>query len=141
MFKLTQSPTYWFPVELFQLGADGAVERVEIDVLFARLSVDEEEALLAEVHAHKLLDRSVAPRLMRGWRKVADEAGAELPWSEPNRDAFLNIAGNATQVMRAYFTSRNQAALGNLHSSRADGPPLNGASPNGALTPTAPIRH
>lgn len=128
MFKLAQSPTYWHPVELVQIEEDGSVSNVQVEVQFLRLTETQEEALLAEAREKAQRDRAVAPRIMRGWRKVGDERGVELPFTDANRDAFLDIAGNATAVVAAWFLSRNQAALGNLTRSRVPGSRLNGTA-------------
>lgn len=135
MFKLTQSPTYWYPVQLLDLDADGNVVSAEIQVQFVRLSVDEEEAL----RQRNTADRVLAREIMRGWRGVADEQGQALPYGDEARERFLAQPGAAYAVVIAFYESRNQAALGNLMRSRALGQPPSAAGDPGA--PAATIRH
>jgi hypothetical protein len=122
MFKLTETPVYWWPVELLTVDAEGQIGSATVDVQFRRLTVDEETALMADTREHALSDLDVSRRILTGLRRVVDEHGVEPPWSDALRDAFLAKPGVASAVVAAFFLSRNQAALGNLKRSRADGP-------------------
>lgn len=121
MFKITQSPTYWWPVTLLQVAQDGSIDAVEIDVQFRRLSVHQHAALLQRATDEKLLDTDIARQILTNWRKVVDGDGAELPFNEANLDAFLAMPGNGTAIVGEFLLSRDQGALGNLKRSREAG--------------------
>lgn len=133
MFKLTQSPAYWWPVELLQVEPDGEVAVATLRVQLRRLTVDEEDALMHETAAQALSDVEVARRVVLGMADLLDEHGAAVPYSDAARDKVLAQPGAASAIVAAFFSSRSQAALGNSRRSRADGP---GKADSSATAPT-----
>lgn len=136
MFKLTQSPAYWWPVELLTVSPEGQVGSTEIEVQYARLTEPELEALHAQVRELRLGDDVVAERLMRNWRKVGDD-DTEMPFTPENCARFLGVPGTGSAVVAAFYQSRSQAALGNLKRLREAGAT---ATPAGA-TAQPPTKH
>lgn len=109
MFRLTQSPTYFWPVEFELPDEDKPGELVKhgFDALFARLDVDQHQALMDDTVKQGLSDRDFARRVIKGWRKVLEDNGNdEMPFTVPKLDEMLKISSIATAIAKAYMESR-----------------------------------
>lgn len=107
MFKLDQSNTYWYPVSVEMTDSDGRKRKVEFDAEFARLPQDEINELFRkrEEDETPLKDADLLDRVFRGWRRVQDAEGRELPVTSENRATVLGIFPVSPSVVRAYLKS------------------------------------
>lgn len=111
MFKLTQSPAYWWPV-LFRLPSDAeSGKHVEhgFDVQFKRLDVAQQAALMERTEKERFDDRAFSKEVVTSFRHVLDDRDAEVPFSDGALDQLLHVPGVATAVAKAYFASREDA--------------------------------
>lgn len=111
MFKLTQSPAYWWPVR-FTLPSDAeAGKHAEhgFEVQFKRLDVAQHEALMTRTESERLDDRRFCQEVVTSFRDVLDERDVEIPFSPSALDQMLHVPGVAMAVAKAYFASREGA--------------------------------
>ena len=113
MFKIAQSPTYWWTVKVRQpVGGEQAnqVETVDFDVEFVRL----DDAAMTDFGATSKADglslAAMCTRVVRNWRNVVGDDGASLPFSAEAAVRVFNLAGVGAAVMDAFFGSRLPAA-------------------------------
>lgn len=103
MFKLAQKTSYTWPVTV-HIPADGgrftkagfdaefkALPQERIDDYLAGRGNDDEADFLNEV--------------VIGWKGVADDAGADVPYSEDAKPKLLAIPYVRTALVRAFFES------------------------------------
>lgn len=116
MFKLAASPHYWWPIKLLQ-PADGEVAGVvlehQFEAKFARLDEDEFDALVKRIRDEKPTDRVIAAWVLKGYRELADESGAAIPFDEANVQRLLRQPGAGSAVVSAFFESRRPSAAKN----------------------------
>lgn len=113
MFKITQKPTYFWPVKV-RLPADGGqFDEQTFDAQFRRLPQAEIDAMRADVLAGNASDIPLARRLLVGWKGVQDADGQDVPFSETLRDQVLDIPGVATAVVVSFVDSLSGARRGN----------------------------
>jgi hypothetical protein len=112
MFKLTQTPAYWWPVTVRQPSIDKPGELVDakFEVEFLWLDDDAHDALMVTVNAERQRDRDFVPHVVRSVRQVADEDGNELPFTPELFAQMLKTTGVATAIAKQYFVSRSEAA-------------------------------
>ena len=113
MFKLAQSPTYWWTVKVRQAAAGeqaNTVETVDFDVEFVRL---DDEGITAFGMRSRAADLSLAQmccEVVRNWRNVIGDDGATLPYTQQTGERVFKMAGVGAAVMDAFFGSRLPAA-------------------------------
>ncbi|MFO1217650.1 MAG: hypothetical protein U1E89_04615 [Burkholderiaceae bacterium] len=113
MFNLALSPAYWWPVKVrTPAGGDaaGQLNEGEFEVEFNRLGEKAFAQFIREITEKKLSDVQIVPRVLRNFRKVQDESGASLPYSNDNLGTLLDVPGAATAIVAAFFESRSPAA-------------------------------
>ncbi|WP_428419186.1 hypothetical protein [Methylibium sp.] len=109
MFRLTQSPTYFWPVE-FELPDEdqpGKFVKHGFDAMYARLDVDAHQALIDETMNKALSDCEFARRVLRGWRNVLEDDGkTQMPFSAAKLDQLLKVTNVGTAIAKGYMESR-----------------------------------
>lgn len=108
MFKLDQSESYWYPVTIELVDAEGKKKKFDYDAKFKRLNDDERRDLLfrEEGDDRKVAnDREVVTAVFEGWRKVQGPDGADLEVKDSNREALLKVEGMARAIVVAWLKS------------------------------------
>jgi hypothetical protein len=116
MFRLKHTPTYWWTVKVpVAAGGEvaGKVEVMDFDVEFVRMDEDELKALNVELIEQNLLDKDLCTRIVKNWRGVIGDDGQSLPFSAETFTAVLKLANVAPCLARAFYESRQPAALKN----------------------------
>lgn len=108
--KLRISQTYTWPVIVSMPADGGRYERQEFTAEFLRLPTSEFEKIQGEINDGAVTDRMLAERVLRGWEKVQDADGAELPFTTDNRDTLLEIPGAVRGIVAAFFESQSGKA-------------------------------
>lgn len=114
MFKLDLSPSYFYPVKLAVLDADGKLETRVFDARFRRFSQQEGEALVREAESARVTDQQVVDRALIGWRGLQDGDGNDLPYTPENVATVLSVAGLRAALVTSFLESqhpRESAAL------------------------------
>ena len=114
MICIDPSPSYFAPVKLPMLDADGALQEHRFDVLFKRLTAAEVKAFF-EPRAEgidgqtigKQSDADVVRPFVLGWREVKDAKGYDVPFSQEALARLLEIPNAGTWIMTALFESWN----------------------------------
>lgn len=105
MFKTDQSASYTWPVAVDMPGDGGKRATHKFDAQFKRLSQSEIESLMRRVNSGETGDGALLAEVLLGWKGVQDEDGAELPFSEGNREKLLNVYPVRPAVVAAFFDS------------------------------------
>ena len=115
MFKLMQSPAYWWPVTLQQPAEDkpGELVATTFEVQFLRKTAAEQQAWLDEVRTKTLSDAQYVRPLVAGFRQVFDAVDQAVAFTPSALEQLLNVPGAASAMTRAYFESNGQAAQKN----------------------------
>jgi len=124
MFTLKQTPTYWWPVKVpVAAGGDqaGKVEVMDFEVEFVRMDDDALKDLSVEMLEQNLLDKDLVTRVVRNWRDVTGDDGQSLPFTPDNAVEVLKLANVASCVVRAFYESRQPAAIKNSSGSPSNG--------------------
>ena len=103
MFKIGQTDRFTYPVHVEISGDGGKRQTHTFDATFKRLSREEFQAMMKAAQEGSLEDASVAADVLLGWKGVQDEHGGDLPFSEENRDALLNVWPVLPAVMSAFI--------------------------------------
>lgn len=114
MFKLDLSPSYFYPVKLPLLDADGKLETRVFDARFRRYTQAQGEELAREATAGRLDDRQLVEQALVGWRGLQDADGNDLPYTPENLAVVLAIAGMRAALVSSFLESqhpRESAAL------------------------------
>jgi hypothetical protein len=112
MFKIAQSPTYYWPVKVRVPADGGQWEEHTFDAKFKRLPQSEVDAMRADVLTGNASDVPLARKLLVGWKGVTI-GDDEAPFSETTRDQLLEVPGVATAVVVAFVESLSGARRGN----------------------------
>lgn len=112
MFKITQTPTYFWPVKVKLPTDGGQFEEQTFDAKFKRLPQSEVDTMRADVLDGKASDIPLARKLLVGWKGVMSGED-DVPFSETARDQVLDIPGVATAVVVAFVESLSGARRGN----------------------------
>ena len=120
MFKLVEEATYEWPVDvkLPSTTKPGTFETHRFFMVFVVVPTDEAKAIEAE-----LLDAGTGAddaaradalliRAARGWRDVVDEAGDEIPFSEPALKHLLQLTPIRLACYQAYTASLSGGLAG-----------------------------
>lgn len=120
----TLAPTYTWPVVVSI--PDGGKRKTEtFTATFNRLSKDQNKELAELMMAYQRAmeandsvadlpdDREIASRVLAGWKGILDGDGEEMPCTESNREALLNVAAFVSAVVRSYFESIEPAKAKN----------------------------
>lgn len=101
MFKLKQSTTFFWPVEVNVMVDGGRHEKQTFDAEFRRMGQRRLDELREQVSAGALTDADFVREVVAGWRGVADD-GAEVPFSAAALDQLLDIPGLAASIVIAF---------------------------------------
>ena len=109
MICIDPSPSYFAPVKLPMLDADGALQEHRFDVLFKRLTAAEVKAFFepGADRPAKQSDADVVRPFVLGWREVKDAKGYDVPFSQEALARLLEIPNAGTWIMTALFESWN----------------------------------
>ncbi len=108
MFKITQQPTYTWPVQV-ELPTDGGkVEKATFDVEFKRLTQSRVDEIRMAVERGEMRDIDLAREAMVGWTGVVDGDGP-VPYSESARDQLLDIPMVSSAIVTALLGSLSGA--------------------------------
>lgn len=104
MFKITQQPTYSWPVTV-ELPTDGGkVEKATFDAEFKRLTQTRVDEIRMAVERNEMRDVDLAREAMVGWSGVVDGDGP-VPYSESARDQLLEIPMVSSAIVTALLGS------------------------------------
>lgn len=104
MFKLDQSRTYFWPVEV-KIPTDGGTFVTEtFDAEFKRIKHAELVDLQAQVLDGKITDGGMVRTIMAGWRGVTNQ-GVDVPFGPTSLDQLLTIPGVAGAIVLAFVDS------------------------------------
>ena len=105
MFKVAQSPTFSWPVEL-EVPGEGKPVKHRIDLTFKRLS----QAALEDISKAGKSDADICREVVVGWKGVQDEAGKDLDFTSVSLNQVLDIAGAAYQIVATFYYAMEGAA-------------------------------
>lgn len=101
MFKLKQSATFFWPVEVNVMSDGGAYEKQTFDAEFRRLSQGQLDELGKNVKASEMTDADFVRQVLTGWRGVADQ-GEDVPFSATALDQLLDLPGLSAAIVLAF---------------------------------------
>lgn len=108
-FKLDQSPSYRWPVEVSMLDENGSQVQHNFQVDFKRLSQTELEKVVEDFRSEdlgsKLTDRSFCEKYVVGWDQVQSADGTPLAFSGSALASLLDVVRVATEIVLAWFES------------------------------------
>lgn len=117
-FVLQQSASYKWPVKIV-LAIDGGKREVStFDAEFKRLPQSRINELLQEIRAQErgrgeqdnlIQDTDVVEELLVGWSGVTDDAGKDVPFSGAALKQLIDIPTVASQIVKAWFDSLQEA--------------------------------
>lgn len=103
MFKLGQSDRFSYPVAVEIPGDGGKRISYTFDAVFKRLSREEFVDITSRAQAGEINDAALVRDVLLGWKGIQDDAGADLPFSEDNRDLVLNVWPVLPAVVAAFI--------------------------------------
>lgn len=106
--KITQSDTFRWPVKVSIPKDGGGYDTGTFDAVFKRLSRTEAEEIGTRVAAGEMTGLDAVRQILVGWSGVLGE-NEEVPFSEANRERFLEIPGVGLAIFRV-FTQANAGA-------------------------------
>ena len=110
-FRIKQSDTFKWPVKVPIPRDGGGFEVGAFDAEFKRLPRSESEKLANDVLSGEMTGLDAVRRILVGWSGVYDADGkSEVPFSETNREALLEISGVAVSLFRVFMEANNGAA-------------------------------
>jgi hypothetical protein len=108
MFKISQNPTYTWPVS-FELPTDGGrTEKFTFDAVFKRLKQSEIEDMRKQIETSEINDADMVRQVLVGWNGVHDDTG-EIPFSEGALSTLLDVPTVSTAIILALLTSLSGA--------------------------------
>lgn len=105
MFKVAQSPTFSWPVEI-EVPGEGKPAKHRIELTFKRISQSE----LDELSKSSKSDADTCREVVCGWKGVQDEDGKELDFSPVNLNRLLDVSGVAYQIIATFYYAMEGAA-------------------------------
>lgn len=103
MFKIGQTDRFSYPVHVEIPGDGGKRVSYSFDAVFRRLSRDEFVDLTSRAQAGETSDSALVRDVLLGWKGIQDADGAELPFSEENRELVLNVWPVLPAVVAAFI--------------------------------------
>lgn len=101
MFKLNQSPAFWWPVKINVPVDNGEFFKASFDAEFKRLPMSGIEQMQEDVLRGRLTDREAAKQLIVNWRGVEDD-GQAVSFSTAALERLLEVPNMAACVAAAY---------------------------------------
>ena len=112
MFKIDQSETFTWPVEVMIAADGGKFEKSSFDAVFKRCSQDRLEEVARLVAADKMTDRDVCLEMLVGWSGVTD-SGTDVPFTKGTLERVLSIPGVARSISRTFVNAHTGNAVKN----------------------------
>lgn len=112
MFKLKQSDTFFWPVEVQVPGDGGKFEKQTFDAQFKRVSQSRLQEMRDEIEAGRATDAGIVRDVMVGWRGVTDE-GTEVPFSETTLAQLLDVPAVSASIVMAFVQAHSGLARKN----------------------------
>lgn len=104
-FAISQSTTYTWPVEI-KLPADGGqYTKHTFDAEFARTPQSEIEKIISGLTQSDLTDADVCTKILKGWKGITGDDGADLPFSPTTLAQVLDIPTVAMSIIKAWMES------------------------------------
>lgn len=111
-FVLRAPPDFWWPVRV-PIATDGDYSYAVLDCLFEALPQPELDKMrgvgLAKDEAMPSEDQ-IAKRVLKGWRRLPDEHGNPVPYSEAARDQLLAFPAFRTHLVATFLAASNGMA-------------------------------
>lgn len=101
MFKIKQTPTFFWPVEVLIPTDGGKFDKQTFDAEFKRLDQDQLKALRERIERREVNDDQFVREVLVGWRGVND-GDAELPFSETAVRQVLLVPNAAASIVLAF---------------------------------------
>jgi hypothetical protein len=132
-FKLSQKPTYKWPVPLVIPTDDGKRVKSNFDAEFRRLTQTRINELVNDAKRYErgrfydedesavAMDQATAREILAGWHGIIDDDGEPIPFGEASLDKLLEIPTAAAQIVRAWFESIDIAKRKNSPASLTTG--------------------
>lgn len=107
MLKLDQSESYWYPVVIELIDAEGKKKKFDFDAKFKRLDEDERAELAKKTGGDdaEITVRDLVQDIFIGWRKVQDSNGDELVVNDDNRSKLLKVEGIHSAILNSWKKS------------------------------------
>lgn len=104
MFKITQNPTYKWPVAVFIPADGGKFIKATFTAEFKALAQDEIDSIIQDGRDG---DRNadLCRECLVGWSAVQDNDSNELPYSDEAKTKLLNITYARKGLLDAFFDS------------------------------------
>lgn len=111
MFKLNQSKTFRWPVEV-KLPADGGrFDTHDFDIEYHRISQSRIVQILELIASGEAKGKDVTKELVAGWARVHDAEGKEIPFSDDALDRLLEVPGVCAAINDSFIQAiRGQKA-------------------------------
>lgn len=106
MFKIKQTPEFFWPVEVQVAGDGGKYERQSFDALFRRKSDTQIQEMRERIERGELTDRAFCREVLAGWKGISDE-GQDVPFSETALEQVLDVPGVAAAIVLAYANAHS----------------------------------
>lgn len=106
MFKLSQSPTFWWPVTVAFAADGGRHQKETFDAEFRRVPQSRLREMREAIERGEMGDAEFVREVMAGWRGVSD-GGDEVPFSETALGRMMEIPGAAAAVVVAYAEAQS----------------------------------
>lgn len=107
MFRLGQPESFWYPVRVEMLDAEGVRRTHEFRARFRRYGRAEFERLLERVRAGETNDLALAREVLLDWKDVRDEDGNELPFGPEARERLLDLWPVLPAVVAAFLEAHS----------------------------------
>lgn len=107
--KITQSDTFRWPVKVNIPKDGGGYEVGTFDAVFKRLPRSEVEEIGTRVATGEITGLDAVRQILIGWSGVLGD-NEEIPFSEANREKFLEIPGVGLAIFRVFTNANNGAA-------------------------------
>ena len=103
MLVLNMSPTYFAPVRIKLLDAEGALQEHRFDAQFERWNMDQIKAYFESTTQRS--DADVARSALKGWRHIGRPGGVAFEFNDANLEELLQVPGMATALVEALIQS------------------------------------
>lgn len=112
MFKLKQSDTFTWPVEVKLAGDGGKFEKHTFDAEFKRVSQPRIDEIALAVGRNEMGDRQVCEEVVVGWSGITED-GEAVPFSPTNLGRILDLPGVARAISATFVAAHTGAAAKN----------------------------
>ena len=105
MFKIAKDHSFTWPVDVYMPVDGGRTDHKKFVARFRPASVSRSAEVLAavrEASLERLDELDLLKEVLIGWEGVADEDGAEIPFSAEARDTLIDIVYVRAGLLDAY---------------------------------------